>query len=495
MENVNDHSKAKLALAVFTSPGAAFEEIHRRKLLGTALLISAITGTIAVFPPLIAYFSGERFQWLVIAQYNPVAWIGLTMLYVLAMQRLLKWIGAQVDFVALLTLVGWAQLAMLVVEIARIVYSISGGSSISVASASQACIALFLLWYVILMGPAVQALIGVHKIRGVLTYVVIQLAIWIGLTWTYVNTRLSGFEGASRGVNYLVGVLAYADKLPWAAVATLGLAVGTAMIAKHFELEPARVKAYAAGAGLLGLIVFGAFAFGLYHAGYYARLGHVQQATFNGQYSEAAQYLEPLKHASKNNGALLLDLGDLYFLSNNDDRAVDRYKDAIASIGHYATFDRQMLLAQAHDGIGAIYDLQGKYPEALAEFEKASKAWPEFREPWVRKAVTYDRMGKYDKALEADNHAMKKLESEATVAWVALGEASAQTGNTAQTKTAIAIVAKRDTKLADRIGKSLENWKHAVDKLTRVDLKYPLERVPAPAPKKAAAKAKPAGKK
>ena len=226
MENLNEHSTAKLALAIFTSPSAAFEEINRRRLLGTALVVSAITGTVAIIPPLIAFFGGERLQWLVISQYNPIAWLGLLMLYVLAMKRLLKWIGAQVNFVALLTLMGWAQLSMLLAELSTVAYAISGITrSPFLLSVGSAGIALFSLWYIVLMGPAIQTLIGVHKGRGILTYVVVQLGIWIGLTYTYINTRVSGFPDASGGVINAVSVLSNADKLPWAAASVLGLAV------------------------------------------------------------------------------------------------------------------------------------------------------------------------------------------------------------------------------------------------------------------------------
>lgn len=492
LENLNEHSTAKLALAIFTSPGAAFEEINRRRLLGTALIISAITGTVAMIPPLIAFFGGERLQWLVISQYNPIAWIGLLMLYVLAMQKLLKWIGAQVDFVALLTVMGWAQLALLLAELSTVGYAISGIiRNPFLASASSAGIALFSLWYIALMGPVVQSLIGVHKTRGILTYIVVQLAIWIGLTYTYVNTRVSGFEGASGGVIYAITVLGYADKLPWAATSVLGLAVGVASIAKHFGWQPAKVKAYAAGAAALGLVLFGAYAFALHQTGYYGTLGRAYVYTLSQQYSKAAKELESFAPLSKDNSRMLLDIGELHFLAGQDAKALQRYREAADSLRSREAWDSKIWLAQAYDGAGAVYDQQGKYPEALAEFDKAAKAWPQFREPWVRMAVTYDRMGKYDKALEAADHAMKKLESEATIAWVALAQASAQTGKTTQAKAAITIVTKRDEKLAGRLGKSLDDWKHAVDRLTRMDLKYPLELEPAPAPKKAPVKAKP----
>ena len=489
MENIRDHSTAKLALAIFTSPSAAFEEISRRRLLSTALIISAITGTIAIIPPLIAFFGGERLQWLVISQYNPIAWLGLLMLYVLAMKRLLKWIGAQVDFVALLTVMGWAQLALLLAELSTVGFAISGVTrSPFLASASSAGIALFSLWYIVLMGPMIQSLIGVHKTRGILTYVVVQLAIWIGLTYTYVNTRVSGYDGASGGLIYAITVLGYADKLPWAAAAVIGLAAGVWSIGKHFGLQPAKLKAYTAGAAAVGLALFGAYALALHQANYYGRLRQGYVYTLSQQYPKAAKELESFVPLSKDRARMLLDLGELYFLAEQDEKALDRYRDAADNLKGREAWDSKMWLAQAYSGSGAVFDQQGKYPRAIAEFDRASKAWPQFREPWVRMAVTYDRMGKYSKALAAADHAMKKLESESTIAWVALAEASAHTGKTTQAKAAIAIVNGRDAKLAGRIGKSLDDWKQAVDKLTRADLKYPLEKEPALVPKKPAGK-------
>ena len=80
------------------------------------------------------------------------------------------------------------------------------------------------------------------------------------------------------------------------------------------------------------------------------------------------------------------------------------------------------------------------------------------------------------------------------MAWVALAQASIRTGNTVQAKAAITIVTERNEKLASRVGKTPAEWKYAVDRLTREDLKYPLEREPAPPPKKPAPKQKPGAK-
>lgn len=490
MENINEHSKAKLALAIFTSPGPAFEEINRRKLLGDALMISAITGTVAMIPPLVAYFSGERLQWLTLSQYNPIAWIGLTMLYVFVMQKMLKWIGAQVDFVPLLTLMGWAQLSMLMVQIGVLSLTIAGVTgNATLASAGMAGTALFSLWYVLLMGSAIQALVPVNRLRGILTYVVVHGAIWIGLSNTYVSTRVSGFPNATAGVLSAVQAVGSADRLPWAVAAVLGLAIGASALAKHFELPSGRMKAYAAGSALLGLVIFAIFAYALHQAGHYGRLRQGYIYAVSQQYDKAAHKFEQFAPMTKDNSSLLYDIGNLHYLAGNDKEALKSFRRAADKLEERGAWEKDKWLARAWNGVGAVYDQQGKHDEAIKQFEKASKSWPEFREPWVRKAVTLNRMGKYDKALEAADHAMKKLDSEATVAWAAFAQASVQTDKTEQAKAAIAIVKERDEKLAARLGKSLDDWKTAVDRLTREDLKYPLEKEPAPPPKQPKAKA------
>lgn len=486
MENQREHSTAKLALAIFTSPAAAFEEINRRKLLRTGLIISAITGTLSVLPPLIACLSGERLQWLVISQYNPVAWVGLTMLYVAFMQRVLKWIGAQVDFVALLTLMGWAQLAMVLAVLATISLTVGQVTdTAALQSAGGAGIVLFSLWYVSLMGTAIRTLLNVNRARGILTYVVVHLALWIGLSLTYHNTRVSGFEGATRGILSLASFpfLSYADRLPWAGAAVAGLVIGAVALCRHFELPTPKLRQYSAGAAAVGLLLFGIWVYALHQAGYYATLRSAYIHTIGQRHLEAAADLKKLTHLTKLNGAVWLDIADLYYMAEQDNNALRYYQQSIKSINSVPAVDLHMWRAQAHNGIGNIYDLQGKHREALAQFKKASKAWPDFREPWVRMAIAYCRMGMYDQALEAADHAQKKLGSEALTAWVALGQASLHSDKSAQAKTAMAIVRDKDEKLAARMG----DWRQAVDRLSRQDLRYPLERQDYPTPQRAPA--------
>ena len=506
MENVTTHSTAKLALAVFTSPAAAFEEITRRRLFGTALFIVALTGTVGMIPPIIAALSGQRVQWLVLGQCNPVASVGLWLLYALAMQKLLKWLGSQVDYVELLTLMGWSQLSLLLTAAFTIAFSYGTASMNATASqAGVSGIALFSLWYVVLMGTAVRNLSGSPRARGMLSYMVIHIAAYIAFAYTYGSARLSAFQDALPGLNTTALTVATADRLPWVGAAVIGLVIGALLIGKHLEWPSPRTRSAALLAGLVGAGAVAAYAAGASSADYYGKLLSAHRGYVSAQYSEAAKNMDLLLAASKHNLTLTIDTADMYYLAGDDRQALDRLGTAeqetdvpgaaselLTAYNRYgmipgAQVTRPETLAQAIvlDRRGTVYDAQRDYAEALARFKRASQKWPEFREPWVRMAVTYDRMGKYDKAIEAANHAIKKLDAEATVAWVALAQAFAHTGDKTQEKAAIAMVLGRDKKLAQRIDSSSSGWKDAVSQLSREDLRSPLEKQLAPQPKQA----------
>ncbi len=91
-------------------------------------------------------------------------------------------------------------------------------------------------------------------------------------------------------------------------------------------------------------------------------------------------------------------------------------------------------------------------------------------------------MGKYDEAIKAGNRAVLKLGSKSPAVWVALLEAFNNTGDKKQAAAAMANLAGHDKDLAKRIGPEPNDWRNAVDKLTRKDLEFGLEAEPAPKP-------------
>ena len=486
MESENVHSKVKLALAVLTSPGAAFEEITRRRLLGSALTIVALTGGIAALPPLIAWQNGGRLELMMLGKCNPVAWLGLCMLYAFAMQKLLKWIGSSVEYVPLLTLMGWSQIALLLSEALRttIDFGLFGAGRALALQVGTSGAFVLSLWYVALMGPVVGSLCGAPKARGIMTYIVIELAAVIGFTLTYGNTRISVFQNALPGVMSTAGSVAYVDQTPWLGAAVLGLAIGVFQIGRHLGWTHSRARLNGVAAGVLGLAVFVAYTSALSQADYYGKLMRTQVSYNNGNYKAAAEDLEGLLSLSKDNVSLMLDTANVLHLAGNDKGSLDYCRRAGEIVNRQEGQGRNQWLARIHDQSGTALDAQGQSAQALSEFTQAAKQWPEFREPPIRMAVTYDRMGRYDEAIKAGNRAVLKLGSKSPIVWVALLEAFANNGDTKQAKAAMVNLAAKDENLAKLIGPKLDDWKSAVGKLSRKDLKFPLENEMAPKPEK-----------
>lgn len=140
-----NHGMPRLALAILTSPGAAFEEIIRRSRplgsrplltsesrpgaptsyqsiqvsgphwgLGGALVITALTGAAACVASLLVVRVSGPVEIFALGKANPLAWLGLCLLYGLALQLIVRWSRADVDFPTALTVLGWSQVTLLV---------------------------------------------------------------------------------------------------------------------------------------------------------------------------------------------------------------------------------------------------------------------------------------------------------------------------------------------------------------------------------------------
>lgn len=491
------HSKAKLALGVLTSPGAAFEEITSRKLLGTAVTIVALTGTVSALHTLMQASSMGPLALFGIGKNNPLAWVGLCMLYAFFIQKLLNWVGTDIDYVNVLTVMGWSQVALLIAYTIGLLLTVTGfgAHSPQIASMLSALATLLVIWYIGLIGMGIRTIADAPLSRGIMSYIVIALAAYIAFGHTYGTARMGPFSGALEGIKSTAGNIASYDHIAWLAAAVAGLILGLVQIAKFMEWDAGTRNRAIASAAVFGLAVLGIYTYSITKADYYGKLIRAQQLYNNDRYSESARHLTALLPIAKNNINLMLEIADLYYLDGNGEKSIDNYNRAARVAKQSSSPQKKMELARIATGIGAVYDFEKKYDPAIKEFRKATKLWPEFRDPWVRMAVTYDRMGDYKKALDTGNeHALKKLDSDATVAWVAVAEAFVRTGDKKQSAVAIAKVQDGDKALADRIGEKPEDWKDAVSKLTRQNLKYPLEEQPAPPPSRGAKKQE-AGKK
>ena len=501
------HSIPKLALAIFTSPTAAFEEILERKLLKAAVVIVVLTGTVAVLPAAIVGSKTGPVQLYTLGKQNPLAWVGLCMLYAFALQKLLKWIGTQIDYTALLTIMGWSQLTLLLAQVITtigLVAGLSGVANEALSSFVSAAGIALPVWYVAVVGVGIRTGSDAPLARGVMTYVVIEIAAVIAFTLTYGTALLGPFQGTLTGISRTAGAIVNADQTPWLAAGVIGLILGLWQIGKSLQWDAGTTARAAASAGLVGAIGFGVYVYAVwYKTDYYRTLARGSELYQKAQgiydnnklewldrqekqqrnailFSRSADQVARVLPGIKNNIELMLDVADLYYLAGADRKSIDYYHKARRALPNEKGPGRDVWLARIYNGVGAVYDFEGDYDQAINEFRKATKLWPEFREPWTRMGVTYNRMGEYKKAIDAaDTHAIRKLDADSAVAWIVLAQAFTHMGDKEAAKTARIKAKDKDKDLAERIG---DDWQDAVDKLAREDLKFPLEAQLAPEP-------------
>ena len=397
------------------------------------------------------------------------------MLYAFAMQKLLKWLGTQIDYVGLLTLMGWSQIALVLVGASQCAAALATNREDTLARIGDAGTILFSIAYAALMGPAVAVLSGAPKARGILSYIVIHIVAYMGFSIYYTNNLVAGFAHALPGVEQSARFFVSRDYMPWLGAAVVGFVIGVWQIGSALGWSQTRSRVNAAACGLVGLALFGLYWHAVSRNNYVNILARAQSAYVDGRYKAGARDLERVLKASKGNVWLMTDIANMYYLSGDDARSIHYSDRAARALRQQSiTPDKQTrAILSVYKGIAL--DASGQYESALSEFQKAAKNWPEYREPPIRMAVTYVRLGKYDEAIEAGNRAVLKLGSKSPVVWVALLEAFARKGDTKQAAAAMANLAGNDKDLAKRIGSKPGDWRNAVDKLTRKDLEFGLE--------------------
>jgi tetratricopeptide (TPR) repeat protein len=490
------HSKSKLLLAIITSPGAAFEEIIQRRLLGTAFALGAAVGAVSMIGAFARVYAVGPAQYFALGKDNPLTWLGLYMLYALAMQRLLRWVGSDIEYSTVLLILGWSHVLLLLHQIAATVWSttiaLGGGNRILLQLLDALRLGLP-LWYLLVVGIGVQIASRAPLSRGIMAYFVVAAAATIALDYTYGKARIAPFEHGLPGLAmtafrltpmYPDPWLTAPDQLPKLAAAVIGLVLGLWHLAKSLGWTLDTRNRRVASVAAVGLVCFGIYTFAIYKTDYYGKLLSAQQLYDLAKFHQAAAKMESLLPIIKDNASLMLDLADTYYVADEPNKSIQTYNKLLTLIKKARLGkDEYKTIARPYTGIGAAYDLQGKYDQALRYFKLSVKAWPEFRDPWVRMAITYNRIGDYRKAIESGDYATKKLGSKAAVVYVALAQAYAQTKDIKRAETAVKKLHLLNKSLAKKIGDKPQDWKNAVAKLSPQDLKYPLERQPAPAPK------------
>jgi len=500
------HSIPKLALTVITSPLTAFKEIIERRLLVPAAWIVAIAGTLAMLSAIARAVTLGPEQLLVIARDNPLTWIGLWMLYALIAWTLIRWLGSEIDYPTVLMAIGWSQVILIVHQALGLVWGIliaSGaihdyeGYAVRFFSAAGTVLPIM---YVLAIGRGLQATGRVSFAKGMLVYLIVAAVIVTSLEQWYASKLLAPFSVALPGVYTSAMRLApniYAASAdPWmqgmaqfvrVTLGGLGLILGIWTLSKFEAWDaPKRNRLLAMTTAVL-VIGISAYGYAWNRDTYFPNLLAIQRLYSRGHYTEAARRIDriiprlsdsPLLVWGFSNKALLLsDASNLYYLAEQPEESLQECARLLKlAQDHSPNRETERgLSAQAYLEMGMAYDIQGNYSQALAKFNAVAEMYPQSPEPWVRKAVTHDRIGQYKKAIDTANHAIKQLDSNAPIAWVALAQAFVNTGDKKQAMVAIVMVAGVAPELAARFGDKPEGWKDAVSKLTPEDLKFPLE--------------------
>lgn len=476
-----EHSYAKIAIALFTSPSAAYKEILQRKLLRPGLFLVLLAGILFCIRTLLASSELGPLHYFSLGRYNPITWFGLYLLYALATQKLLKWIGTEIDYRRVLTIMGWAQVSLVLVAIFTIAGLLPGlGKSLSGTPSQfiESISAVLQIAYVVLIAIGINVATSAPVARGIMTYVVVSFAASIAFGVTYGNARLKLFEDALPGILAMAQQVASSDSIPWLGAAAVGLYIGLRELGRELGWDKNTCARTALLAGLLGAGIFGIYLSLFIKQDYYGRLITIQRDYELGKLDKALEEMKALLPASKYASAgLILDIADVYYISGKPRLARSYYK-RFEKLVREAKLGKEegKQLARPLSGIGATYEQEGDYNQALAYFRKATTSWPEFKDPWVRLAVTHARLGNYKKALEYSERASKKLKSKAAVLQVALIQTYLGLDDESNARKAYKELKRLDDELAKRIGAKPADWKNAVSKLTAKDLKFPLEK-------------------
>ncbi|MCL5103400.1 MAG: YIP1 family protein [Armatimonadetes bacterium] len=501
------HSKPKLALCIITNPQAAFEEILQRRLLADAFVIVGLTGFAAMLGAIARGIALGPTQLFVLGRDNPLTWIGLWMLYSLVLWGLLRWVGNRTEYENVLMVLGWSHTILLLHQVLGVIWGFLLVANVTNRFALQFFSAIGLVLPIMYLTSVTKGLQTAGRVsfgRAAISFVLVLIAGLIALDMTYAQRLMQPFLNSLPGIAlaalrfapmvsppiYLASLAADpwvrgAEQLPRLAAGVVGLAAGLWVLGKSLGWDDRTRKARTTLAAIAGAALLAGYLIAWSTGSYYNTLVRAQRLINTERYEMAASALATVPPCFTDNKlliwgqgtkALLIgDIADIYYEAGKPDKSIE-YQSRFLNLLEKSEHPDKTWLARGHSGIGAACDIEGNYDQAIAEFETASKAWPEFKEPWVRMAVTYDRMGRYRKAIESANHAIKKLDSDAPVAWVALVEAFVNIGDIKQAKAAMANLAGLDPDLAARIGNTPADWKSAVTKLTVKDLKFPLEK-------------------
>ena len=112
-------------------------------------------------------------------------------------------------------------------------------------------------------------------------------------------------------------------------------------------------------------------------------------------------------------------LGDIFVRQGRYPEAIGQFNEALRANPNYA---------EAHANLGAVFIFQGRYPEAIAEYSEALRIKPRYSEARYCLGVISIFQGKYQEAIAQLTEALR-INPDYTLAHYSLGTAYLSVGN------------------------------------------------------------------
>lgn len=131
----------------------------------------------------------------------------------------------------------------------------------------------------------------------------------------------------------------------------------------------------------------------------------------NRQYPQAKLHLENALSAKPDYADALVNLGNLYWNLDDQDKAIEYYRKAIALDSSFP---------EAHANLGNVLRKKRDFATAIDHFKKAIALRPAYADAWNNLGLTYGDLGEQEKAMQAFKHAIS-LNEKHPEAWANLG--------------------------------------------------------------------------
>jgi tetratricopeptide (TPR) repeat protein len=463
-----DSSLAKLALGVIISPIATFDQILRRELVLPGLLIMVTAGTVAAIGVLLSFYYRSQGSLFELGSSSPTGELGALLIIALVVDGLARLMRGQGSYIQTLTVLAWAN----AVRVAALLLSLSPALS-AFSSVVQ-------LWAIVV------SIIGVRKahkfsgLRSVIAYLVglLVTATLYSLLRSYYLT--AAYPATAREVTSLAAASVPAQIVAsWLCAAALVLAA--------LALSRDDGAAYSSLRRLIGTFAAMGIAVAALTTGYAWKLDPVREVVRGTVAYQDQERPDPAQAAKHFRTALRyypsdiqveLYLADSLSAVGDYQGAVKWYEKVREDAGWRVWFE-----GLAFTGIGTVRYLEGSYKAADDELRRAAKFWEGYAEPKARLGLVYLRLGKGKDAIGAANSAVKAGDK-GYLPQVVLAQAYTTTGDGKKAQEAIRNVGRINSELAGRLGAGPGGWSRAIDRLTPVDLRMPLEMPKVPLPQR-----------